>query len=143
MDKKFLDKFFKLYSKCSRLYAKLTNIDNYLIISYYKKDDLIYPYQYIDFGLLFCNATGQKNQLNNKFLQSEYICEKNQFMMSHFKDRNFDQLSILSSLKNIIEKDFVGLDRISILALNNIYKEALSQNEKIKYKFTEQTGNTR
>jgi len=101
-------------------------LDNYLIISYYKKDDLIYPYQYIDFDLLFCHRTGQKNHLNNQFLQSEYICDKNQFMMNSFKDRHFDQLSILSSLKNIIEKDFVGLEKTFILTLNNIYKEALS-----------------
>jgi hypothetical protein len=125
MDEKFLDKFFRLYSKCSKLYAELSKIDDCLIISYWKHNKLAYPYQYIDFNLLFCTRSGKKDYSNNTFLQSEFEVETTRFLINKFQSTYYGELSILRKLKKIIDGDFHDLQKETILSLNDIYINAL------------------
>ena len=125
MEEKFLDKFFRLYSKCSKLYAEFSEIDDCLIISYWKKNKLVYPYQYIDFNLLFCTQSGKKDVSNNKFLKSEFELETTRFLINKFQASYYSELSILRSLKKTIDGDFHDLQKETILSLNDIYINAL------------------
>lgn len=135
MERKYIEKFFRLYSKCSKLYSDLSGLENFLIISYYKADDnLIYTYQYIDFKLLFCIATGTKDVSMNKYLNVEFRCDKNRFMISKFKDTYFDEMSILDSISKKIKNGFKDghgfkddLNKTDILCLNNIYRNGLNK----------------
>ena len=124
LNKKFLEKFFKLYSKCSELYSKLSGINRYLVQSYYKEDEWIYPYDYIDFDLLYCHRTGAKNQRGNKFLEKDFINDENNYMKIYFKD-NYNELYILNYIHSIILNNFDGLTKDDLLKLNEIYKKKL------------------
>jgi len=129
VEKKYLEKFFRLYSKCSKLYSDLIGLEEYLVISYYKaEDNYIYPYQYIDFDFWFCHRSGEKDVSNNKYLTAEFNCKKIQFMVDMFKDSYFDEITILNSLSKKIKDCFKDdLNRTDIVCLNNIYRDGLSK----------------
>ena len=127
MDARLLEKFFKLYSKCSKAYSKLCGLDKYYIVSYYKSDNFIYSHQYIDFNLLFCTATGTKDNSRNPHLCSEFKANKNGFMITLFEKNFFDEVVILDSIQEKICGKLKDLDKLDILALNNIYKKIIKK----------------
>ena len=128
MEKKYLEKFFRLYSKCSRLYSDLLNLEKYLTISYYKsKDNFIYPYEYIDFVLLYCHQSGEKDVSHNTFLSPKFfVCMH--FSMANEYSEVYDQLHILRNLHVKIQNEFKDdLTQKDILQLNDVYRKALSE----------------
>lgn len=125
MDKRLLEKFFKLYSKCSKSYAKYCGLDNYYIISYYESNKLIYPYQHIDFNLLFCDKTGAKDYSQNEFKFDEYNNEKSRYLQDNFIGITLDGVVILNMIQKKIDGDFNELDKGDILSLNAIYKNVV------------------
>lgn len=127
MDTRLLDKFFRLYSKCSKSYSKLCDLDNYYIISYYKSDgDLIYPYQHIDFNLLFCDKTGEKDYSKNEYKREEFSKSKHKFLANTFADDTLDGMIILNMIQKKIDEDLNLLDKGDILSLNSIYKNVIN-----------------
>lgn len=127
MDTRLLEKFFKLYGKCSKAYSKLCGLDKYYIVSYYKSDDLIYLHQYIDFNLLYCKTTCTKDNSRNPHLCSEFKANKNSFMITLFEKNFFDEVVILDSIHEKICGKLKDLEKSDILALNNIYKKIIKK----------------
>lgn len=125
MNKNFLEKFFKLYSKCSEAYAEYLGLEKYLIISYYKIDIYIHMYQYIDFNLLFCKKTGIKNDSENQFLQAKFIANKHDFLINNFKNDDLDSVIILDDIGKKIKDNFDAIQKNDVISLNNIYKSIL------------------
>jgi len=125
MNKKFIDKFFKLYTKCSEIYAEYLGLEKYLIISYYKDDNLIYTYQYIDFNLLLCDKTNAKNNSEHPFLSAEFDSFKMVFLNDTFKNDDLDGVVVLDTIFKKIKVDFNSIQKNDVLLLNDIYKSIL------------------
>ena len=128
VEKKYLEKFFRLYSKCSRLYSDLLNLEKYLTISYYKsKDNFIYSYEYIDFVLLYCHQSGEQDVSHNPFLAPKFFVCMHFFMANEYSEV-YEQLHILRGIHVKIKNEFKDdLTQKDILQLNDVYRKALSE----------------
>ncbi len=118
MNEKFLDKLFRIYSIISYSYAQTQKIEQFLIASYYMSDGLIYPYEYIDFDLMY--------RFNNKIDYSKTVSDKTINLYINDMHIQFTDIAIFlyemhkkmtNNLTDIIEKD--------ILKLNDYYKQIL------------------
>lgn len=119
MDNEHLQKFLDLYTQCSKLYANLFECKKYLISSYYKNDDnFIYSYDYIDFTLMFCNNTKEKNVLHNKFLSNDFLDKKKKYLIEELGNNAV----ILNDLQIKIKNNFIKqISEIEFRDLNNVY----------------------
>jgi hypothetical protein len=122
MNTDFLDKFFRLYSKCSTAFAGKVNKHQYMVISYFKRGLNIYTYQYFDFDLFFCHSKSEKNQSDNKHLCDEYNAKKLNFLKLTFTTMDALTAVLLNDIHEKIKLDLKGIDKSSIIALNNEYK---------------------
>ena len=119
MNEKFLDKFFKLYSVLSKLFAKHAKLEQFLISSYYLNAPLLYPYEYIDFCLYYCKGIGVIKT------DPDYT-EVSTFITLLFSD--IDDLEISSFLFQTYDKIIDDINRITesdVVCLNEYYKKLI------------------
>ena len=119
MNEKFLDKFFKIFSVISVLFAKHTQLEQFLISSYYMNAPLLYTYEYIDFNLYYCKSMGViKSNLNFgdviNFMSTVIAFDTNtDIPIAIFLYEIYNKINY--AINSITEKD--------ILSLNEYYKK--------------------
>ena len=118
MNEKFLDKLFKIYTIISNSYAKKQDIEKFLISSYYKDKDLLYPYEYIDFELMY--------RMNNKMPHTLNVSGKNMVMYIAGIQVEFTDMALfLYEMQKKITDNLKGITEKDILKLNEYYKQIL------------------
>ena len=117
MNEKFLDKLFKIYSIISNYYAKKQNIEGFLISSYYKDKALIYPYEYIDFELMYRS----EDKIIPKPLMPKHVV----INISRGQTTHTDMALFLYEIQRKITDDLAGIIEKDILKLNEYYKSIL------------------
>lgn len=119
MNEKFIDKFFKTYSMISQKYANAVELDKILISTYYidVKTKLLYPYQYIDFNLLYF--------INTKKYTNEYA-EIVKFIGNYgFVDNYMSMLHLYDIREKIRNNNMDMVSEKEFLTLNKLYKNLI------------------
>lgn len=118
MNEKFLDKLFRIYSIISSSYAQRENIDNFLISSYYMDETLLYPYEYIDFELMY--------RVNMQIPYLKKVSQKNLDLYILGIQIKFTDVAIfLHEMNKKITDNLNGITEKDILKLNEYYKQIL------------------
>jgi len=118
MNEKFLDKLFKIYSIISNSYAVKENIEKVLISSYYMDGTLLYPYEYIDFDLMYRVSFKTPN---NKSIEKKEIT----IYIANVQTQHTDMALFLHEMQKKITDNLTGITEKDILKLNEYYKQIL------------------
>jgi len=116
MNENFLDKLFKIYSIISYNYATSKLISDYLISSYYMHDGLIFPYEYIDFELMY-------NINNNVPLTVKPTLKDLKVYINKLDIEHTDVAIFLYNIHNKIINNINRIIKEDLMLLNEYYKQ--------------------
>ena len=121
MNEKFLDKFFRILSVISALFAEKNQLRQFLISSYYMNAPLLYPYEYVDFNLYCCKLRGNvKLNTRNDIMQFLSVVVLEDSSVDSF---DCSTAILLYEIYYKINNDISNITENDVLNLNKKYKE--------------------